>query len=363
VPVTTRQLARAAFARSMGRPGSLAEVVTRLGYVQADPIRAPARAQDLILRPRVRGYRAGDLERAYPELGIEEDVFVNYGFVTRDLQRLLHPRPATIRPGLEREVPGVVARVEAFVLANGASHPRELERALGGIRVGNAWGGTSQATTRALEVLHHRGRLRVARRDDGVKVYEPARAFTVDPPSPPEAARALVAFLVDHLAPLPVRSLGVTVLRYGAGHLRAEIAAAIAEAVATWPRERVDGETYLWPPEADPAAEVAVAAGRRVHLLAPFDPLVWDRRRFAHLWGWEYRFEAYTPPAKRRLGYYALPVAWGDQVVGWANASVVDGRLVVSTGAPGGALPTAGAFGRGFEAELARFARFLGVRA
>ena len=52
--------------------------------MQADPIRAPARAQDLTLRHRVAGYRAGDLERLYRALGIEEDVFINYGFVTRE---------------------------------------------------------------------------------------------------------------------------------------------------------------------------------------------------------------------------------------------------------------------------------------
>ena len=52
----------------------------------------------------------------------------------------------------------------------------------------------------------------------------------------------------------------------------------------------------------------------RVRLLAPFDPVVWDRRRFELFWGWDYRFEAYTPPAKRRFGYYALPLLWRDDV-------------------------------------------------
>jgi uncharacterized protein len=50
--------------------------------VQADPIRAPARAQDLTLRHRVKGYHAGDLDSRYEALGIEKDVFVNYGFVS-----------------------------------------------------------------------------------------------------------------------------------------------------------------------------------------------------------------------------------------------------------------------------------------
>ncbi len=63
---------------------------------------------------------------------------------------------------------------------------------------------------------------------------------------------------------------------------------------------------------------------RRVRFLAPFDPVVWDRRRFEHLWGWPYRFEAYTPSAKRIRGYYAMPLLWCDRVIGWANAGIVE---------------------------------------
>ena len=68
--------------------------------MQADPIRAPARAQDLTLRHRVAGYRAGDLERRYPRLAIEEDCLVNYGFLPRRHLALMHPRIA--REGLGR---------------------------------------------------------------------------------------------------------------------------------------------------------------------------------------------------------------------------------------------------------------------
>ena len=64
----------------------------RMGFVQADPIRAPARAQDLILRHRVKDYHAGDLERLYPKLKIQEDFFIVYGFMTKSLQALMHPR-------------------------------------------------------------------------------------------------------------------------------------------------------------------------------------------------------------------------------------------------------------------------------
>src|SRR6187402_1521286 len=67
-------------------------------------------------------------------------------------------------------------------------------------------------------------------------------------------------------------------------------------------------------------------AGDTVYLLAPFDPVVWDRRRFEQLWGWAYRFEAYTPVGKRKLGYYALPLLWRDRVIGWGNLSMQNGK-------------------------------------
>src|SRR3954470_21932269 len=89
---TLDQLRHMTVTRSLRRPTTLARAIEALGFVQADPIRAPARAQDLTLRPRVSGYRTGDLERLYPSLGIEEDVFINYGFVTRSLHALMHPR-------------------------------------------------------------------------------------------------------------------------------------------------------------------------------------------------------------------------------------------------------------------------------
>src|SRR5271170_2162406 len=85
-------LRRYAVANSLFPPTTLKRALDRLGFVQADPIRAPARAQDLILRHRVKDYRAGDLEQRFCELGIEEDVFINYGFVTRSVQALMHPR-------------------------------------------------------------------------------------------------------------------------------------------------------------------------------------------------------------------------------------------------------------------------------
>jgi uncharacterized protein YcaQ len=96
-------------------------------------------------------------------------------------------------------------------------------------------------------------------------------------------------------------------------------------------------------------------------LLTPFDPVVWDRRRFEVFWGWTYRFEAYTPAAKRKLGYYALPVLWGDRVIGWGNLSVVDGELRSTFGYVGGREPRDAAFRAALRDEMGLACVFLGI--
>jgi uncharacterized protein YcaQ len=95
-----------------------------------------------------------------------------------------------------------------------------------------------------------------------------------------------------------------------------------------------------------------------VRLLAPFDPVVHDRTRFELLWGWVYRFEAYTPAPKRKLGYYAMPLLWRDRVIGWANLSMKNGELKHEFGYVE-SQPRDRAFKRELEAELDRMRAFL----
>src|SRR5580765_4320632 len=131
--VDLKTLRRRAILNSIFQPTTLHDAMHRLGFVQADPIRAPARAQDLILRHRVFDYRSGDLERHYPSLEIEEDYLYAYGFVSRGVWRLLHPRRSRRLSVLEKKVLEIVQRA-------GQIHPAELESHLGRRRVINAWG-------------------------------------------------------------------------------------------------------------------------------------------------------------------------------------------------------------------------------
>jgi uncharacterized protein len=341
-------LVRRLVAGAFAAPTTLADALARLGFVQADPIRAPARAQDLILRHRVRGYRAGDLERRYPALGLDEAFVYAYGFVPPETHGLLHPRAGPEPEGLERDVLDFVRRA-------GPTHPAALLAAFGAGRETNYWGGQSRATTRALERLHYWGHLRVARRDAGVRVYAAADPLGTSLDAA-ERLRRLTLLVARLFGPLPATSLrGVLhLMRHALPGVdgRATVVKRLLDEGAL-ERGDVDGVAYVWP--AGATAERA-AVGARVRLLAPFDPVVWDRRRVEHLWGWDYRFEAYTPAPKRRFGYYALPMLWRDRLVGWAN--VTRAPFDVALGFVD-RRPRDAAFARALDAELERLETFL----
>ena len=333
-----------------------------MGFVQADPIRSPARAQDLILRHRVKGYRAGDLERRYTELGVHEDFFINYGFVTGELQALMHPR------GTERSprspwfgVRGKRAQaLWEFVRERGIVHPQEVEEHFSHGTVTNYWGGKSNATTHLLDQLHYQGLLRVVKRSAGIRLY----AVHEHGPAPNDRAErearldALLDAAVKVYAPMPAQSLRSLArrLRYAAPQWEKQITKALQRAHQRLSNAKVDGMDWFWPAGED---ATRAAAEPTVRLLAPFDPVVWDRPRFEVLWNWTYRFEAYTPAAKRVRGYYALPLLWRDRVIGWANLSVKSGELKAEFGYINCNPPQGRDFQRELGAELERLRIFL----
>ena len=358
--VTLLDLRRHAVARSLFPPTTLLAAMRALGFVQADPIRAPARAQDLTLRHRVRDYRAGDLERRYPRLPLEEDFFINYGFLPREVQQLMHPRrPRRAWTTRDRRR---AAALLAFVRERGTVHPREVDASFAHGRVTNYWGGASSATTHLLDAMQYRGLLRVVRRDRGIRLYAAQEPFPRPASASEKRARldGVVDLLVGKYAPLPERSLRALVsrLRYAVPQWTADLPAAWRRAKRRLAQDRLDGALWFWP-EGEQPSGAAVDDG--VRLLAPFDPVVWDRHRFELFWGWPYRFEAYTPLAKRKLGYYALPLLWRDAVLGWANVSLKDGRAVADVGFVAGGAPREHGFRVALEAEMERLQRFLGA--
>ena len=205
----------------------------------------------------------------------------------------------------------------------------------------------------------YRGMVRIVRREGGVRIFAVQRHG----PGPANAAerRARIDALADAAiriyAPLPGSSLPFLLrrLRIAVPQWRDELPAAIHRARERLAHARVDGADWYWPADTRPPGP---EPDDSVRLLSPFDPVVWDRTRFELLWGWVYRFEAYTPPSRRKLGYYALPILWRDRVIGWSNVSVQGGRLEAGFGWARSA-PRERAFKRELDAELQRIRAFL----
>ena len=364
--ITIEDLRRFTVARNFPKPTSLKKALQRAGFVQADPIRAPARAQDLILRHRVNDYHAGDLERLYPKLDIEEDFFINYGYVTRSLQALMHSRFDPRVPSRDITSPwgsGEKKRAKLileFIKERGEAHPREVDEHFGHGKVTNYWGGSSNATTHLLDAMHYRGQLRVVRREKGIRIYRVREHESVSQNAAELRARidALVDVVVRIYAPLSASSLNYYLrrLRYAVPQWEKELTSALQRAKERLTHDRCEKTEWYWPADEDVLGHVPSDV---VRLLAPFDPLVHDRARFELLWNWVYRFEAYTPVVKRKLGYYAMPLLWREHVIGWANVSVKNGELQVNLGYVASAPPRERAFKREMDAEIDRMREFL----
>jgi len=356
--LTLRQLCRYAIARSLFKPTSLPRAISRLGFLQADPMRAPARAQDLILAHRVKDYRAGELERRYPRLAIEEAFFINYGFLPRETLALLHPRVAP--RSWDTKMHALAQEVLAFVRQHGLTRPKDVQAHFDHGRI-RRWGADLSVSAHLLQGLHYRGLLRVARRESGTRLYEAIGHSPQD--ASPEARLARAGQLLDTVvqlyAPLPAASLGYLcgLLRYGVPHLAAEVRQIQEHAKSRYAHAHVDGLLWFWPQGENPVA-ARHQVDDRLRFLAPFDPVVWDRRRFQLFWGWEYRFEAYVPTHKRRMGHYALPMLWGEQMPGWANLKVVGGRLQRKLGFAG-PRPRCRAFQLALDEALHQMHKFL----
>ncbi|MEO0511044.1 MAG: crosslink repair DNA glycosylase YcaQ family protein [Verrucomicrobiota bacterium] len=329
----------------------IGSAIERLGFLQADPIRCPARAQDLILRQRVRHYKAGDLERHYADLEIEECFLFAYGFAPKGIWNVIYPKSHAALSASEKKVLHTMKQ-------SGPVDSRGLEKQTGRKRVTNYWGGSSRQAKMCLESLHDSGLVRVAHREKGIRFYETAETPRSDTSEEDRFKEVLLVAL---------RSIGPTTQKF----LLSEIAhfrylvddakdrrAKLQELIDAGKirADSIGSVEYL------SACDLTLSRTPldRVRILAPFDPIVRDRARFEHLWGWEYRFEAYVPSQKRKLGYYAMPVLWRDDIIGWANANISQGKLFVEFGYTD-QRPSGPIFKEAAEHEAAAMAKFLGL--
>jgi uncharacterized protein len=210
--------------------------------------------------------------------------------------------------------------------------------------------------------MHYQGLLRVVRREAGIRLYAVHEhgLGPVDEEERRTRLDALVDAAVHVYAPLTATSLRILVrrLRFATPQWLDELTGALQRARERLSHTRIDGIDWYWPAAENLARS---APQEKVRLLAPFDPVVSERSRFELFWGWVYRFEAYTPAAKRIRGYYAMPLLWRDRMIGWANLAVRGGELKADFGYIGSRPPRDRDFKRELEAEMDSMRQFLGL--
>jgi uncharacterized protein YcaQ len=287
--VTPEQARRIAVRAQLldGSARGVLDTVRRLGFLQMDPIASVATPQRLVLWSRLGQYDPAELDRLlWDEKKLFEWSAFIYPIESLPLIRALSRRrwSALKRDQWAKQFLEEQAGLRRYVLRElerrGPLPSRELEHDAARADHRTGWWGTRAQLTWMLELLHGRGKIAVAGRRDGQRLWDLAERWWPESDAVPlrEAERVL--------AEQRFRALGV---------------------------RRDKGEWVAHPDATDgPVPD-------RATLLSPFDRLIHDRDRAEALFGFRYRLEMYVPPAKREYGYYVLPLLVGDRVVGRAE--------------------------------------------
>lgn len=321
-PAAARRFMRRALLLDQPAP-TISAALDHHGFVQIDPINVCGRMHDLILRNRVVGYREGDLMRhvhgdTTPLPAESRVAFEHHQPATGNLAVFPHeawPHLQGVmraRTRLKSAWSGRLTKPERELLAPIMDALREKgplgSDAITDSRQAERTWGSATLPKSAMQKLFFHGRLLIAQRQGVRRLYDlpervlPAAILNLPEPTRPETdrweallrlrqrrlvflKRAELAIVADRVQ--PIRIAGSPLL-----HCLLEDVALFDEGGAT---------TNPQPPAL---------------LIAPLDPLIYDRRVTQHVWDYDYIWEVYTPPAKRVRGYYALPVLSGHELVG-----------------------------------------------
>ena len=349
--------------------------IRRMAALQIDAINVVARSQYLVLWSRLGRYEPRWLDELLAEGALFEYWSHAACFVPiEDFPLYRHamlrgsalPYPSRWAHAWIAANPEVVGRVLAHIREHGEVRTGAFERTDG--QAGGWWNWKPEKA--ALESLHTTGELMIARRENFQRVYNLRERLLPDW----DDARALGADAARRALVLrAVRSLGVAAARWVPPYFKLGkrgIAALLEELVASGELTRARVADWPEPVYLDPAGVAhlnAIRAGAarpaRTTLLSPFDPVIRDRERALELYGFAYRIEVYTPAAKRRYGYFTLPILHRDTLVGRLDPKVERkaGRLVIRAAHLEPGVPLDESLVGGLAAALRDLAAFLGV--
>ena len=309
--------------------GDVLESVRRMGVLQIDSIAVVARSPYLVLWSRLGTYEPRWLDELLGEGALFEYwahaasliPIEDYGLY----RRLMLEDQEKTRAWFTAH-PEEVGRVLARVREDGEVRSAEFARADG--RAGGWW--EWKPEKRALEHLFAAGELMISRRDPNFhRVYDlRERVLQRALPGWEDAHAPSYEEVRRNLTLKAVRALGLAVARWVPDYFRTPkrgIAGLLDDLAdeGLLLRTRIEEEPAYVHPDNAGLAEAIVSGKLRpslTTLLSPFDPVVWDRTRASDLFGFEYRIEVYTPAARRRYGYYSLPILHRGALVGRLDA-------------------------------------------
>ncbi|EEG07202.1 winged helix-turn-helix domain-containing protein [Pseudogulbenkiania ferrooxidans] len=311
--------------------GDVLAAIRRMALLQIDTIHVLARSPYLVLFSRLGAYDPAWLDELLAEGALFEYWAHEACFVPSEDYRLLRHRmldPAGM--GWKYSVAWMdkhraeIEQLVEHIRVNGPVRSADFARQGG---KGDGWWDW-KPEKRHLEVLFTAGRLMVSARQRFQRVYDLAERVRPDWDDardlpPPQVARHE---LIRHSC----RALGVVKAGWVADYYRLKRGRydaalhALADAGELLP-VRIEGWQHDAFVHASLADELALAADERLKasataLLSPFDPVVWDRRRAAELFRFDYRLECYTPAPQRQYGYFVLPILQRGRLVGRLDA-------------------------------------------
>jgi uncharacterized protein len=363
-----------------GRPGGdeILDVCRALRCLQVDPTSAVARSHLLVVFSRLGPFDEGVLER----LVYDDRVLFEYWaheaslVLTEDLplhrwEMRRYPRGDGEWRTRMREWWDLNAKFRRYLLdrlrADGPLPLRELEDRSVAPWLSTGW--TDQRNvSRMLDFMWVRGHVGIAGREGGQRLWDlMERCLPPDPPDEPLDD----ADVTRRAALLSLRALGVARVPHIRAHFTRGRYPTLPDTLAALRREGliepveiegVKGEWFVRADDVDALRAVDDFSPRTV-LLSPFDNLLCDRARTEELFGFSHRLEIYTPKAKRRWGYFVLPILHGDRLIGRADlrmerraARLVAPAIHREEGAPRGKT-----IARAIRAQLERLARWQGA--
>jgi uncharacterized protein YcaQ len=312
-------------ARSLtGGPDAVLEVIRKLGSIQFDPIAVAGRNHDLMLHARVAGYEPAWCDALYERRRIFETTNKALSFIPASEFPWYRVNGGRKGPSFHAAALAdnaeVAERVLERIRADGPLSSADFERESG--RTKNWFGLPENAVRSVLEAYTVAGAIGLARRDGNVRYYDvlerllPAELLAQEVPEREQLRHKQLSRHRAH-GLLGAGGAGGTFARIADPDVRKALHSELIELGALVPVEveGVRGERFV-PAEELPDLEEPPEPPPSVAFVAPFDSLLWDTALLASLFGFEFVWEGFFKPEKRRWGYYVLPILFGDRFVG-----------------------------------------------